>query len=1310
MDWPEGDETGCFRLADACVTAAHEVVAGTRADQPESATKIGQAWDGEAHLAFAEHVSKVSGKQVADLVKRLIDAAIALNNVGVQIQYAKYMIEATVWLLIVQLGYLLAIAVPSGGSSLALIPARVQLARLTVAQIAKRTLTNIMLFAGIVAGMDAGVQLLQMGQGRRDDLDGRQLVVSALTGGAMGGLMGLLSGGLSRMATPALRAGLSRAEMSTAEKLLASASSSIYGQAAQYALTGGITTAGSMVIEGDFSWDMLAKGITSSALGADGQHLTTSVPHHSTSAPHPTSHVPGADPPAGPGHDSTLARAADTTTGPGHSTTLAQAADTTTGTAPHIPARDGGSARSPHAGQDGSLATGMPTRPAPDGAPADGGRRPAERGTTERGTGTEQPSRPKEQGRAPAADATQRPAPRTAESSAPVARNTAERADGGAPPASQRTSQQTTSVSEAPTGRIEKLLNHSAEPETTGGRSSGAHAADGPEPRTSDVGPRPGGDETRPGGEPTRTESTLPDGSPHTDTATPASAHDRRVADAPAPPVPPADPADAGRGQTRVPFDFERFYNDPRWAAEATRFEQRLGAHYFNNPQNIDAARTALGKLRDVLMALTPRGADESPAAFARRVESAFFRDDKDAHSSAGQVGTGLTVDDLLRKGNLREVMTAFYNAAYFNRDNPQTLAKTILDVIDGKRWEEARAAGVDRDELTRMRRQLDESANRAILGRLEERFTPGEFRFARDPFGTGNVIMLSERGVRDLADVIKSQASRHDRTPEEQQRLGLITTPAHYEGLNTPLGRFERAFIESITDGPLRPDTPLPWREGVTAHETTSSRWARQVAGDGFPVVDGVSATTTRMLAAVKFLDLGRGTTEHFVGALMGWMLPGRDHSLFEIIRGAQIAGFGRPDFEPGARPSAVDLYRSLPDLDLGTLRTEILPDGLFPHEAQYLHHATDPGGFSETQHHKVREATERLWPQLESGRVTDPHLAEWLHRNGIDPMDTARVRELGERLSPAHVTALTVYTRHSHYLINNVTRTQLWTGGVSEAAVRTRMVQKVQDLATNYLGNLATGEKALPLPLALRPLLHVGEGHLDSRSPLSPHAQSWIDAAHQAEDAKHRSQEHRAAGRTAEARQAESEVREARKAQRAAWREIRELLDTATPRLFEEMRWHADMVHDAMMQLPALGSPDHPVLAYRGDWITPVHSPIYGSKLFPHGTAREFLSVSRLLEVAVRFMAENPASDRKVLVVYHLTGGQARDISVFSSFAADQEAVFPPHSRMRRVQNPELAERVRADVERAAADMVRRGVLPKVPGGYEIIVMEEG
>ncbi|WP_406319533.1 hypothetical protein OHA77_19685 [Streptosporangium sp. NBC_01639] len=1136
--WPEGQAQGCFQMADACVIAAHRVVAGTPAADAVLAELIGDRWDGAAQEAFVRHVRQKVGGRQADLVKQLIDTAIALNGVGVAIQYAERMITLIVLLLLTVLPVVI-------WQAPWLLRSVLQVTRMTVLQIAKNTAILIAVFAAFGAALDLGVQYSQVAGGRRDGIDWDQLATTVRDGAINGLLTGLLGGLLGRLATPALRAGVLRAEAALGEKVLAHLMSTLPGRAVQYGITGAATTAAGLKLDGQpLDWDLILKSGVAAGLGADGQHLTT--PHLTT--PHLR---PGdATPPAAGPH----AIVSDPASGPARSTAPGDA--------------------SPEAGRHTFLSGGVdrPAHSAADGL--------------------------------------------------------------GAVPA------------------------HAI----PGGDSPG-HAA-GPAGQSAGTAPW-AAERSRPA------------------------------------------PAGASHNLARVPFAFEGFFTDPRWAADVERFEQRLGAHYFNDPQTLEAARTAVRRMRDTLTALTSQAPDESPAHLARRVEEVFFRDD--APFSAGQVGTRVTLDKLLAHGNLRELMTAFYNAAYFNDGHPRTLTKVVLDVFDLDHWEKARAAGMDLDLLERTRRQLDGSVHRVVLGKLDT-WLMGTARFARDPLQTGNVIMLSERGVRDLAEVIQSQAYRKLRSPEEQQRLGLITTPAYYEGQGTPLGRFERAFADSGTDGPLHPGAPLPWREGRTLHENTSGRWARLTTDAGHSVVDGISATATRMMVAAEFLGMDRIARERFLGALLGWMLPSRDHSLFEIVRGAQLANLEPLATWPSARASAVDLYRGLPGMDLHTLRTEILPGGLFPHETGYLHHATDPDGFAETRFPVVRDIAGRLGEQFGSGLVTDPALADWLRRNGADPLDPASVRAMGERLSPGHMMALTVYTRPSHDLINNVTRTRLWTGGMSEAAVRKVMDLKVERRLAGYLGELAEdGGKGRALSFLLRPLLHEGDGPLTPRSPLNPTARKWVDAAHAMDQAKHEREEHRAAGRRAEARQAENRIREARSAQRAAWREIRERLGDVMPRLAAEMRWHADMAHDALMQLPPVGSPDRPVLAYRGDWLTPVHSPIYGSRLFPHGTTREFLSLSLSLEVAVKYVSKNLVGDRGVLVVWQLAGGYGRDISIFSTHPEDREVLLPPHSHGRQVRNPELEAQIRDSLARTAEDLVRRGELDKVPDRYDILIMEE-
>ncbi|MEU1751846.1 hypothetical protein ABZ436_04165 [Micromonospora matsumotoense] len=744
---------------------------------------------------------------------------------------------------------------------------------------------------------------------------------------------------------------------------------------------------------------------------------------------------------------------------------------------------------------------------------------------------------------------------------------------------------------------------------------------------------------------------------------------------------------------SRVPFEFERFLHDPRWSDGATRFEQRLGAHYFRDPEVLDTVRTALTRMRDILVELTdPRHPGETRAEVVARVESAFFRDDEPA--SAGQVGTSVSFDRLLAEGNLRETMTAFYNAAYCNWKNPHTLSHTLLSVLDGGRWEQAQGAGVDVGAVRRMGGLLDGTVNRLMPDALRDRL-----KFGRDFFATGNVARSSAHGIRDLTEMTASQSPRRPRSDEEQ--LALANTPDHYARLGTPLGRLERAYVDQLnrekTGDPLGDHGLLPWREGATAHDTDHGPWARWVGRDGFPVIDGVSGTTARMLTAARFVGLDGPQAERFLSGLMGWMLPARDHSLFEILRGAEIAGIQRVELRPSdGRFTAVDLYRSLPDVDLPTLRAEVAVDGLFPHEARYLDHAVDPHGFSETQH-KVPAIADRLWPQLADGQVRDADLADWLRRNGIDPADTAAVRDLGQRLSKPHVMALAVYTRHSHYLINNVIRAHLFTGAAGEVPSRALFDRKVRELVAGYLGNLAAGSKALPLPLMLRSVVHVGDGHLTARSELAGPARDWVDAHRRVVDAQRRIDEHHRLGQRHDERQARADKQRAKRDAATSWKQIRRGLDAVSPRLFDEVVWHADMVHDAMMQLPAVGRPERPLIAFRGDWITPIHSPIYGSSWHPTAMAREFLSVSRRLDVAVRFMSENPASGGKVLVVYRLSGQQARDIAVFSSFATDEEAVFPPRSRVRRTSDPQLAAQIRAQLPAEFQD------------NCEIIVMEE-
>ncbi|MGV9303785.1 WXG100-like domain-containing protein [Nonomuraea sp. NPDC003727] len=295
MAWPEGDPQRCFRMADACVATAHRVVAGTAAADPATARLVGDAWDGDAQQAFVAHVQRTVGGRQADLVKKLIDAAIALNAVGVTIQHAQRMITLIVVFLIVALPLLL-------WQAPWLLRPFLQITRMSALQIAMHTLRLMAAFAVFGGGMDFATQLSQVLGGRRDDVDVNQLLVSLRDGAINGLLTGLLGGGLGRLATPALRAGVARAEAAFGERLLAALTTTMPGQMAQYGIAGSATTAISLALDGKpLDWDLILKSGTSAALGADGQHLLAHVPGHveGGGAP-PAVHPDGGPPPGSP--------------------------------------------------------------------------------------------------------------------------------------------------------------------------------------------------------------------------------------------------------------------------------------------------------------------------------------------------------------------------------------------------------------------------------------------------------------------------------------------------------------------------------------------------------------------------------------------------------------------------------------------------------------------------------------------------------------------------------------------------------------------------------------------------------------------------------------------------------------------------------------------------------------------------------------------------------------------------------------------------------------------------------------------------
>ncbi|MEV0198188.1 hypothetical protein [Nonomuraea sp. NPDC050691] len=258
-------------MADACVVAAHRVVADTDAADLVTANLVGERWDGAAQRLFVAHVRDKVGGRRAELVTRLINAALALNGVGVVIQHAQRMITFIVILVMAVVPFLI-------WRAPWVLSAFLRVSRMTALQVAKLAVTLAGLFAASGGTLELVTELSQVKGGRRDEIDTHQLLISVRDGAITGLLTGLLQGGLGRLATPALRDGIAQAEAAFGERLLALLTGTVPGQALQYGVAGSAASAISTVLDGrPLEWDLILKSGTSAALGADGQHLAT--PH-----------------------------------------------------------------------------------------------------------------------------------------------------------------------------------------------------------------------------------------------------------------------------------------------------------------------------------------------------------------------------------------------------------------------------------------------------------------------------------------------------------------------------------------------------------------------------------------------------------------------------------------------------------------------------------------------------------------------------------------------------------------------------------------------------------------------------------------------------------------------------------------------------------------------------------------------------------------------------------------------------------------------------------------------------------------------
>lgn len=336
---------------------------------------------------------------------------------------------------------------------------------------------------------------------------------------------------------------------------------------------------------------------------------------------------------------------------------------------------------------------------------------------------------------------------------------------------------------------------------------------------------------------------------------------------------------------------------------EAREYEKRLGFYGYNHGK----AQTAASSMVDKMIGSLIHDFDEHNVEHQNKLATTFG---SAAKQYAGNVGTQFAdVWAAMKTGNLRERMTALYNAAF------GPLKTYALDAMQRDSWDELEARGFDKTKMQRRKKQLKWNVGAKDLYR-----DPG------NPFDRKKILNYEHVGT-----------TRSERAKNNPDRLTKRTVSDLEQGpFKAGLSSREKSFMFSdqfhgkISDDDIK-DEKLTWEEGGTRFTPNlDNKWVKKIQNElHMPVVAGPSGTMLRMFQAWEFLKKPISSADYRL-AVMSWMLVENDHSFHEMMLTA--ANYGLP-YTPGQKA-----YRKVLPLSEADLRANVCKDGMFPDELAYV------------------------------------------------------------------------------------------------------------------------------------------------------------------------------------------------------------------------------------------------------------------------------------------------------------------------------------------------------------------------------------
>jgi hypothetical protein len=322
---------------------------------------------------------------------------------------------------------------------------------------------------------------------------------------------------------------------------------------------------------------------------------------------------------------------------------------------------------------------------------------------------------------------------------------------------------------------------------------------------------------------------------------------------------------------------------------DSVEFERRLGLYGFNHPKATAATKAVVDKMTQVMIG----DLKEDDDAQQKQIVALYGKDSID---SAGQVGANFdAVMGVLKEGNLRERMTALYNAMFGE-------FKTYLGTAIKKgRWAELEGKGMNVTKLKRRKRQM--------------MFTPGASDLYRNPY-----LKYDRKNSKSRVDfgsnMRKEVKGLSERTTDELGDAGLSDR--------------EKAFQFPDKIGGDLKNEKLKWREGATNWKINDSNpWVKNAKQSlKMPIVAGPSGTMTRMLQLWEWLNKPAEGVDWRL-AVLAWMLNANDHTFHEMMLAAT-------DYNMPYRAGR-EAYMDIAPLSIWDLRQNVAKNGLFPHELAF-------------------------------------------------------------------------------------------------------------------------------------------------------------------------------------------------------------------------------------------------------------------------------------------------------------------------------------------------------------------------------------